>query len=157
LFPEARLASQRISEFLVAVGREEVQREFFRQYYQLLYGNQDVTGILIDSSGIPNASKMTVTQISNHNGDISLEARLIYVIDRKTGMPIYFRYCAGNIVDVTTLCTTLVELRQYHIAIDYAIVDAGYCSEENIRELYKNHVRFITRLAPIRVSLSHIL
>jgi hypothetical protein len=156
LFPEAKLASQRVSEFLVAVGKEEVQREFFREYYQLLYRDQDAAGILIDSSGLPNASKMTVTQISNHNGDLSLETRLIYVLDRKTGMPIYFRYCAGNIVDVTTLCTTLAELRQYRIAVDYAIVDAGYCSEENIRELYQNQVRFITRLAPNRVLFKEV-
>jgi transposase len=66
-------------------------------------------------------------------------------------MPIYFRYCAGNIVDVTTLCTTLAELRQYHIAIDYAIVDAGYYSEKNVRELFENQVKFVTRLAPNRV------
>jgi len=53
-------------------------------------------------------------------------------------------------VDVTTLCATLAELRQYSIAIDYAIVDAGYCGEENVRELYKNQVRFLTRVAPNR-------
>ena len=156
LFSEAKLASQRVSEFLVAVGKEEVQREFFREYFRLLYGNQDAAGILIDSSGLPNASKMSVTQISNHNGDVSSEARLIYVVDRKTEMPIYFRYCAGNIVDVTTLCTTLAELRQYRIAVDYAIVDAGYCSEDNIKELYKNQVRFITRLAPNRVLFKDV-
>ena len=71
-------------------------------------------------------------------------------------MPIYFRYCPGNIVDVTTLCTTLAELRQYSIAIDYAIVDAGYCSEDNIRELYENHVRFLTRLAPNRTLFKDV-
>ena len=150
LFPKAKLASQRVSEFLVDVGDEDVQRRFFQKYFSLLYGGQSATGILIDSSGLPNASKMSVTQINNHNGDVSLEARLIYVIDRKTGMPIYFRYCPGNIVDVTTLCATLAELRQYSIAIDYAIVDAGYCGEENVRELYKNQVRFLTRVAPNR-------
>jgi hypothetical protein len=151
LFPQAKLASQRVSEYLAALGSEEAQRGFFQEYFRLLYGNQGAAGILIDSTGLPNASSMSVTQISNHNGDISLEARLIYVIDRKTGMPIYFRYCAGNIVDVTTLCTTLAELRQYHIAIDYAIVDAGYFDEENVKELYRNHVSFVTRLAPNRV------
>ena len=157
LFPKAKIASQRVSEVLSAAGEEEVQREFFREYYRLLYGDQGTAGILIDSSGLPNASKMSVTQISNHNGDISLEARLIYVIDRKTGMPIYFRYCAGNIVDVTTLCTTLAELRQYGIAIDYAIVDAGYHDEKNVRELYKNNVSFITRLAPNRVLFKDVV
>jgi hypothetical protein len=135
LFPKARLANQRVSEFLAAVGREDVQRRCFREYYRLLYGNQGAAGMLMDSSGLSSASRMSVTQISNHNGDISLEARLIYVIDRKTGMPIYFRYCARNIVDGTTLCATLAELRQYRIAVDYAIVGAGYCSEDNIKEL----------------------
>jgi hypothetical protein len=156
LFPKAKLASQRVSEFLEALGSEEVQRRFFREYFRLLYGDQGTKGVLIDSSGLPNASKMSVTQISNHNGDISLEVRLIYVIDRKTGMPIYFRYCPGNIVDVTTLCTTLAELRQYSVAVDYAIVDAGYCSEDNVRELYKNHVRFLTRLAPNRTLFKEV-
>lgn len=156
LFPKAKLMSQRVSEFLVDVGREDVQRGFFREYFRLLYGNHDTTGILIDSSGLPNASKMSITQISNHNGEISLEARLIYVIDRKTGMPIYFRYCPGNIVDVSTLCTTLAELRQYNIAVDYAIVDAGYFSENNVRDLYQNRVRFITRLAPNRTLFKEV-
>jgi hypothetical protein len=158
LYPEAKLSSQRISEFLVDVGSEEAQRRFFKAYFNILYGDsQGTTGILIDSSGLPNASKMSITQISNHNGDINFEARLIYVVDRKTGMPIYFRYCPGNIVDVTTLCTTLAELRQYHIAIDYAIVDAGYCSENNIKELYQNKVKFITRLAPNRTLFKDVV
>jgi hypothetical protein len=151
LFPKAKLASQRISELLAAVGEEAAQRRFFQDYFRLLYGKQGTTGILIDSSGLPNASRLPVTQISNHNGDVSLEARLIYVIDRMTGMPVYFRYCAGNIVDISTLCTTLAELRQYHIAIDYAIVDAGYYSEDNARELYQKQVSFVTRLASNRV------
>ena len=86
-----------------------------------------------------------------------MEARLIYAIDRKTGMPLYFRYCPGNIVDVTTLCTTLAELRQYSISVDYAIVDAGYCSEDNIRALYQNHVRFVTRLPSNRVLYKDVL
>ena len=156
LFPKAKLQSQRLSEFLVAIGSEEVQREFFREYFRLLYGNRNAAGILIDSTGLPNASKMEITQISNHNGNISLEIRLIYVIDRKTGMPIYFRYCSGNIIDVTTLCATLAELRQYDIEIDYAIVDAGYCKEENIKELYENHVSFITRLASNRTIYKNV-
>ena len=116
-----------------------------------MYGNSESnTGILIDSTGLENTSKMSITQFNNHNGDISLEVRLIYVIDRKNGMPIYFRYCPSNIIDVTTLCTTVAELSQYGISIDYAIVDAGYFSEENVKQLYKNHIHFITRLAPNR-------
>lgn len=79
-----------------------------------------------------------------------MEVRLIYVIDRRNGMSVYFRYCPGNIVDVSTLCTTTTELAQYGISIDYAIVDAGYFSEDNVRELYRNNIYFVTRLYPKR-------
>ena len=150
LFPQAKIRGQRISEFLAAVGEEDVQRGFFREYLSCLYKEGGAAGILIDSSGLPNDSKLSVTQINNHNGNISLEARLIYVLDRKTGMPIYFRYCPGNVVDVSTLCTTLAELKQYNVDVDYAIIDAGYFSEENVRELFRNQVSFVTRLAPNR-------
>lgn len=157
LFPEAKLQSQRISEFLELLGEEEVQRQFFEEYLTILYGNQKNTGILIDNTGLENASKMSITQLNNHNGDINLEIRLIYVIDRSNGMPIYFRYCPGNIVDVSTLCTTVAELSQNGISIDYAIVDAGYFSEDNITELYKNGIHFITRLAPNRKIFKDVI
>lgn len=156
LYPRARLQSQRVSEFLAALGEEEIQRQFFTNYLSSLYGNNDsfnknsTTGILIDSTGLESASKMSITQLSNHNGDINMEIRLIYVIDRRNGMPIYFRYCPGNIVDVSTLCTTIAKLSQYGISIDYAIVDAGYFSEENVKELYRNKIHFVTRLAANR-------
>jgi hypothetical protein len=157
LFPEAKLQSQRVSEFLVMLGDEKVQRKFFAEYLATIYGKQGGTsGILIDSTGLTNASKMSLTQVSNHNGEINMEIRLIYVIDRRNGMPIYFRYCPGNIVDVSTLCITLAELSQFNIAIDYAIVDAGYFSEGNVKELYKNNVHFVTRLATNRTIYKQV-
>lgn len=157
LFPEAKLQSQRVSEFLAMLGDEGAQRMFFDEYLAAIYGPCGGTsGILIDSTGLPNSSKMPLTQISNHNGDVSLEIRLVYVIDRRNGMPIYFRYCPGNIVDVSTLCVTLAELSQFSIAIDYAIVDAGYFSEGNVTELYRSNVRFVTRLAPNRTIYKQV-
>lgn len=70
-----------------------------------------------------------------------MEIRLVYVIDRSNGMPVYFQYSPGNIVNVSTLCTTMAELSQYGISIDYTIVDASYFSEDNVKELYKNCIK----------------
>ena len=58
---------------------------------------------------------------------------------------------AGNIVDVTTLRSTIVELNAFGVNIDYAIVDAGYYSEGNIRSLYGDDdggkvIPFLTRI-----------
>ena len=149
-FPHANLTSQNISRVLKELGREEVQRRFFEEYMSCIYGDKCAAGILVDSTGVPNATKMDITQISNHNGDINREVRLIYVIDRDNGMPIYFRYVAGNIVDVSTLITTVSELEQYGVSVNHAILDAGYFSEKNATELFESGIPFMTRLAPNR-------
>jgi hypothetical protein len=146
LFPRAQLQSQRISELLDNLGKESVLRRFFQKYLNMQLPKNKKFGILIDSTGLPNDIQFPLTALNNHNGLVSKEARLILVVDRKSGMPLFFRYNAGNIVDVTTLKATLEELRQYKVFMNYAIVDAGYCSEDNIRELYKAKIPFLTRL-----------
>lgn len=147
-YPKANLTSQNISKILKELGKEDVQRDFFEKYLASIYGEEGVAGILVDSTGVPNATKMDITQISNHNGDINREVRVIYVIDRRNNMPIYFRYVAGNIIDVTTLITTVSELEQYGVSVDHAILDAGYFSEKNALELLESGIPFMTRLAP---------
>lgn len=149
-FPKANMTSQHISRILKELGSEEVQRSFFESYLSCIYGDAGTTGILIDSTGVPNATKMDITQICNHNGDINREVRVIYVIDRRNGMPVYFRYVAGNIVDVSTLIITVSELQQYGISVEHAILDAGYFSEKNALELLESGISFMTRLAPNR-------
>jgi hypothetical protein len=146
LFPAAQLASQRISDFLSIIGDESVQRDFFSKYLKIILPQKRKTGIIVDSTGLPNSIHFPLTAISNHNGKISQEVRLIFVVDTRTGMPILFRYNAGNIVDITTLRATLYELEEYGINVKYAILDAGYCSETNIESLYKSGINFLIRL-----------
>jgi len=147
LYPNANLTSQRISDFLAAIGDECSQREFFQAYFKLLRQSAvDPRNILIDSTGLPNSVHFPLTAISNHNGQISNEVRLIYVAHQKTGMPIYFRYCAGNVIDASTLVRTLEELRAQGVDINHAILDAGYYTEEIIREFFDRKISFLTRM-----------
>jgi transposase len=73
------------------------------------------------------------------------------VVDRTNGEPLYFRYVAGNIVDVSTLKTTMNELARLNINANYALLDAGYCSEDNITLLYKSEISFLMRVPAGRV------
>lgn len=148
LCPKAKLASQRISEFFKFLGNEQVQRRFFPQYLSMVSEGQKNHGILVDSTGMPNDIRFPLTAINNHNGVISNETRLILVVDRITGLPLLYRYAAGNIVDVTTLKSTLLELNAYGVSVDFSILDAGYYSEKNIKALYADNIRFVTRLRP---------
>jgi hypothetical protein len=147
LYPNASLSSQRISDFLAAVGDEYSQREFFKVYFKLLEKSGSRTeNILIDSTGLPNSIHFPLTAISNHNGEISNEVRLIYVVQQNTGLPIYFRYCPGNVIDATTLIRCLAELKEQGVNTKFAILDAGYYMEDNILEFYASKISFITRL-----------
>lgn len=149
LHPTARLRSQRISEFLKKLGDERIHRNFFADYLANVCKTKRA-GVLIDSTGLPNDIHFPLTAISTHNGVTSNETRLLMVVDRKTKMPLYFRYNAGNIVDVTTLRATIAEMEALGVDADYAIVDAGYCSEDNIHSLYGDNgerpVPFLTRI-----------
>jgi hypothetical protein len=146
LFPHANLHSQRISELFTKIGTEKRFRAFFAQYLNFVKQLCDQNTILIDSTGLPNDIKRPLTAINNHNGIISNEIRLIVVMDKVTGFPIYYRYVPGNIVDVSTLRTILSELGEYGLNIDKLVLDAGYYSEENISELYNLKIPFMTRM-----------
>ena len=160
LYPKAQLASQRISEALEDLGTEEAKRLFFRAYYRMLaskpapdkkngYGFDDGAtgeGILIDSTGLPNAACLPVTAVSNHNGKVSEEVRLIYVIQQNTGLPLFFRYIAGNIIDATTIKATVAELKASGINTKFAILDAGYYNGKNADALMDAGISFISRM-----------
>jgi hypothetical protein len=149
LFPNAKLASQRISNDLKAYGNEWIQRAFFKEYLQFV-SSQCKDSVLVDSTGLPNDIRFPLTAVNNHNGNISNETRLVLVLERSSGLPVYFRYAAGNIVDVSTLETTIAEVRAYGIDVNHAIVDAGYYSDKNIKTMQAAGIAFVLRMPPNR-------
>lgn len=147
LYPKANLVSQRISDFLADIGDENCLRGFFSEYVGYVVKSASRgTNILIDSTGLPNSIRFPLTAVSNHNGELNNEVRLIYVTQQETGLPIYFRYCPGNVIDVSTLTRTILELKKNGVNTKFAILDAGYYGGENIVTLYKSKVSFVSRL-----------
>jgi hypothetical protein len=133
LYPNARLKSQRISEFLCRLGEEKVLRRFFEKYIFSLIAPESRTGILIDSSALPNEIHFPLTAVHTEAVQTNNETRLILVVDRISGMPLFFCYNTGNIVDVSTLKATIMELSHNGIKTEHAIVDAGYYSEKKYK------------------------
>jgi len=150
LYPKARLQSQKIGDFLVMLGSEDVVRNFFASYLGMLKIENKGLGILIDSSGLNNSVDMPLTTVSYQNGDIAFDMRLVYVIDRISGMPLYFRYCPDNVLDISTLQATVEELKQMGVKTDMALVDAGYYSNDNVDALYADEIDFVSRVGTNR-------
>ena len=148
LYKSANLKSQRISDFLKELGNERLWRSFFNEYIASITGEK--TGIIVDSTGMPNEIDFPLSAWGNHGGDYEMETRLMIVVDKASGKPLYFRYMAGNIIDVSTLKNTICELTEMGVKSSFALVDAGFYSEDNIKELFANGIAFLTRLTSNR-------
>ncbi len=148
-YPQANLSSQRISEFFKRLSDESMQQNFFREYIPTL-SNGD-SGIIIDGTSLPNQIHIPLTAWGLHGEEIDKQARFLLVVDEKSKSPLYFRTLPGNIVDISTLTNTIMELKQFGIKKAFAFLDAGFFSELNIREMYEEEMNFLTRLPGSRI------
>jgi hypothetical protein len=147
LFPDARLQSQQISEFLQNIGTQESHRRFFLSYIDFVKSLNPRFISAVDSIGLKNDIKTFLTDRNNHDA-ISNEMRLITILDKISEYPIYCRYVTGNVADISSLIVAMNEMREYDIDINQAILDAGYYSEDNLNEFSKLNVPFMTRMMP---------
>ena len=67
-------------------------------------------------------------------------------MDSNQHLPLFFRTLPGNIVDVSSLQNTLYELKHYGIKDAFIFLDAGFFSEDNIKQMYASKLDFIIRL-----------
>lgn len=147
LYPDANIKSQRISDFLASLGDAQKQQRYFRAHISWIMDRiSDDPAIIIDSTGLPNDIDTYLKQWSSHNGKISRETRMTEAVQRDTGYPLLYRLHPGNIVDASTLQRTVLTLDMYDVKTDLALLDAGYCTNAIIDDLYNNHIDFITRL-----------
>jgi transposase len=155
IFQNASMSTQSISDFLNIIGKEKLQQSFFKSYITNIC--TDKSSLVIDSTGLPNQVDMSITAWGHHDGGIEKETRLILAVEKENKMPLYFRYAAGNIGDVSTLTTTISELKKFGVIPTISIVDAGYYSENNIKALYEGDVSFLTRMPSGRVIYKSLI
>ncbi|MGC8483897.1 MAG: transposase [Thermodesulfobium sp.] len=144
LFPGIAVESQRISEYLKKIGNENNLRKFFTKYLQLSYQAKDT--LLIDTTALPNQVHMPITSWGKVENQIEKTIRFLFVVDKRTGKPLYFRYLPGQIPDVSVLSNTIRELCHYDVSEPIAILDAGFVSTANLSELKSHNIKFLTRL-----------
>jgi len=144
LFKDLDLASQRISELLERIGDERALREFFRAYVASFVAVRE--GVIIDTTALPNRIHLPFSAWGYGDSDIEKQVRFLFVVDRKLSLPIFFRYLPGNVVDVSSLRVTMAELEKLGVRSGFVLVDAGFFSKDNIKDLYGVEIDFLTRL-----------
>ena len=158
LYPRANIYSQRVSELLAGIGTPEQKRNFLIAHIRYVLASTDKeVSVLIDSTGLPNKSNLPITRYSNHDGDVNIEFRMIALVQRSTGLPLFYEIIPGNVVDVSTTSRIARMAEQHSCKVSYAIGDAGYACPATMERLILSGMDFMTRLNPAYDNFKDIL
>lgn len=151
LYPKAKMSGRRIRDFLKSIGTREKQFYFQTSFTNFAAGRYDKSGcILIDSGGSENGIRLPVTAVNTYNGAAGNEVRLVFAVQKNTGIPLYYKAVPGNIVDPGELIRIFLHLEKLGVSIDTCIMDAGYNTGSDLDLYYdENHrcrIRYITRV-----------
>lgn len=154
-FKNIDLSSQRISDMLASLGEESIQRDFFKEYLNLVGGSE--SSIIIDATSLPNQINIDYNAWGRSDGKIEKQFKLLCVVDQLKKTPLFYRFLPGNLTDVSTLQTTILELAEMGVKNSFVLLDAGYFSEVNICDLYNRKIEFLTRMPAGRKIFKNII
>jgi transposase len=142
MYPGLKLKSQQASELLERIGSNDVPEQFMDR---LTKAHSKGSALVFD-----------ITSLSSHSNQIDLleygynrehnsleQVNLGMVVDKKTGLPLMYDLYPGSIVDVLTLVNTLKRIRARGITEYSLVLDRGFFSKSNIRELIREKASFI--------------
>ena len=155
LFENVDLSSQRISDMLASLGKESLQRSFFKDYLNLVGGSE--SALIIDATSLPNQINIDYNAWGRSDGKIEKQFKLLCAVDQLKKTPLFYRFLPGNLTDVSTLQTTLLELEAMGVKNSFILLDAGYFSEANICDLYDRKIKFLTRMPAGRKIFKDII
>jgi hypothetical protein len=87
---------------------------------------------LIGSNALPSAIDSSINAYGYENGSIQAYLRYLMLVDQASKSPIYFHTVGEDIAHVSTLETTIREIKQLGLSSECAILDAGFCSKASL-------------------------
>jgi len=135
------ITSQRSSEIFASIT-EEAKNKFFRlqgrRRVEKEYWAYDTTSISSYSDSL-----RQVQYGLNKESDPLPQINLAMVFGESSNLPFYYRKLAGNIPDVKTVKHLLADLDTLGFTKVKLAMDRGFYSEDNINDLYKEHLKFL--------------
>ena len=145
------ITSQRSSELFASITEADKHRFFTLQGKRRL--GQEFWAY--DTTTLSSYSE-TLRQVQygqNKEHDRLPQLKLALVFGQESNLPFYYRKLAGNIVDSKTIHLLLSDLEFLGHSKIKLVMDRGCSSEDNINNLFRDHVKF---LVSVKMSLSFI-
>lgn len=136
-YPEAIVESRALSKFLKKIGNEKNRQSLFKK---IIEKNNVGNVLFYDITSITSYSEFIqlLEYGYNRNNDGLKQVNFALVIDKKNNLPILYDVYAGSIVDTNTIQNLLKKLNSYGIKESVLILDRGFFSKTNIKDLMKS-------------------
>lgn len=143
--PSLGLKSQQVSMLLDRIGDSSVPDLFMdRMAKRHGIGSSLVFDITSLTSSSQSSQQIGLLEYGHNRENNGLEqVNLGLVVDKKNGLPLMYDLYSGSIVDVVTLVNTLRRIRARGITGYCLVLDRGFYSKNNLREMIREKVSFI--------------
>lgn len=140
--PQINLTSQRISELLGRLGESNIPDQFMSQLIEET-GTKDT--LIYDITSLSSYSQLInlLEYGYNRDGEALPQINLSLILDKEKGIPVMYDIFPGSISDVSTLSGTLKKIKAHGIQDYVAVMDRGFFSLNNLREMMTNKISFI--------------
>jgi len=131
--PPASLDSD--TAFFTMMGDDAVKHQFFKIFVSEMRKRDKDFGkcSYVDSTPLPNdIADNPMNSLCSHGlGSVAVQTRLVFILDKKSGLPVWFHIIPGNVLDVNTIRTVIGDIADtLGIIIDDLVLDAGYVSKD---------------------------
>ncbi len=137
--PTGSLGSDTV--YFSMMGEDRSKVAFFKAFVAQMRKKDPLfgKGCYVDSTPLPNTIRDNPFNALCSHGiqSTSIQTRLVLVLDEKTGFPVWYSIIPGNVLDLSTLRSTMEDVAEtLDIRIDDFVLDAGYASKETIETFH---------------------
>lgn len=143
------------SAYFDAMGDDDVKVSFFRSFVSMMRKKNKDFGkaCYVDSTPLPNdiADNPFNALCSHGTGVCEMMSRLVLVLDDKYGLPVWYDFIGGSILDVSTIMKVVDDVKAtLDITIDSLVLDAGYVSKEMLSAFASSSSKTLVARMPAR-------
>ena len=139
------LSPSAVTRLFQRIELRDVRRYFLlmRSYLQEDEDNKII--LALDSTSISSYStRLTHIEYGKNKDDDALpQLNVLFLVDQKSGLPIFYRFYDGNVPDVSTIRHTIADQALLNMKNVVLVADKGYNSVKNINDCLINKVEFI--------------
>jgi transposase len=137
------MSSQRISEFSIELGTNDIGRDLFFQKW--VSNNTSKSYLFYDITSFSSYSKSLEFIEWGYNRDKEKLPQLNYgmILNASTLLPLFYEIYPGSITDVTTIDNVLKRAKKYNIENITFVLDKGFYSQKYIELIIANELDFV--------------